>query len=308
LGQEGRLGKCLGRERSMNQRLLSVLAFAFVVSAGASLLLYRLLSSHVSSQAPPAASKLIVASRVLEPGTLVRDGDLRLGDRTGPAPEGALLKREEIVGRGVISTIFADEPFIASRLAPKGGGAGLAALIPNGMRAVAVRVNEIVGVAGFVVPGMRVDVLVSGNPPGNTTSGSVTKTLLQAVQVLSAGQNFQRDTEGKPVSVQVVNLLVTPEQAEMLSLASSQTTIQLVLRNPLDMQIANTPGTAVAQLFRSDMAFPKDSKPGQPIMARPTPRPVHQVPLPAPRPQVVEVIMGTKRVETQFAPAVEVQP
>ena len=225
----------------------------------------------------------------------------------GPAPEGALLKKEEIVGRGVISTIFANEPFIESRLAPKGGGAGLAALIPNGMRAVAIRVNEIVGVAGFVVPGMRVDVLVSGNPPGNTAGGSVTKTLLQYVEVLSAGQNFQKDTEGKPVSVQVVNLLVTPEQAEMLSLASSQTTIQLVLRNPLDTQIAKTPGTAVVQLFRSDMAFPRDEKLGQPAMARPTPRPIRAVPLPS-KPRVVEVILGIKRAETQFTPAVGVKP
>jgi pilus assembly protein CpaB len=292
----------------MNQRLLSVLAFAFIVSAGASLLLYRLLAGRVTSQAPPTASKLILASRVLEPGSLVREGDLRIGDRTGPIPEGALLKQDQIVGRGVISTIFVNEPFIESRLAPKGGGAGLAALIPNGMRAVAIRVNEIVGVAGFVVPGMRVDVLVSGNPPGNTSGGSVTKTLLQYVEVLSAGQNFQKDTEGKPVSVQVVNLLVTPEQAEMLSLASSQTTIQLVLRNPLDTQIAKTPGTAVVQLFRSDMAFPKDEKLGQPVMARPTPRPARPVPLPS-KPRVVEIILGIKRADTQFTPAVvEVKP
>jgi pilus assembly protein CpaB len=292
----------------MNQRLLSVLAFAFIVSAGASLLLYRLLAGRVTSQAPPTASKLILASRVLEPGSLVREGDLRIGDRTGPIPEGALLKQDQIVGRGVISTIFVNEPFIESRLAPKGGGAGLAALIPNGMRAVAIRVNEIVGVAGFVVPGMRVDVLVSGNPPGNTSGGSVTKTLLQYVEVLSAGQNFQKDTEGKPVSVQVVNLLVTPEQAEMLSLASSQTTIQLVLRNPLDTQIAKTPGTAVVQLFRSDMAFPRDEKLGQPVMARPTPRPARPVPLPS-KPRVVEIILGIKRADTQFTPAVvEVKP
>jgi pilus assembly protein CpaB len=128
------------------------------------------------------------------------------------------------------------------------------------------------------------------------------------VEVLSAGQNFQKDTEGKPVSVQVVNLLVTPEQAEMLSLASSQTTIQLVLRNPLDTQIAKTPGTAVVQLFRSDMAFPKDEKLGQPVMARPTPRPARLVPLPS-KPRVVEVILGIKRAEMQFTPAVvEVKP
>ena len=129
------------------------------------------------------------------------------------------------------------------------------------MRAVAIRVNEIVGVAGFVVPGMRVDVLISGSPPGAAALGGVTKTLLQNLEVLSAGQNFQKDAEGKPVSVQVVNLLVTPEQAEMLSLASTQTTIQLVLRNPLDNDVAKTTGSAVSQLFYPGGRPPQEPKP-----------------------------------------------
>ena len=119
----------------------------------------------------------------------------------------------------------------------KGAGGGLASMIPEGMRAVAMRVNEVVGVAGFVTPGMRVDVLISGTPGATNTSAALgvqTKTMLQNMEVLSAGQDFKKDAEGKPIAVQVVNLLVTPEQAEMLSLASTQTTIQLVLRNPLD--------------------------------------------------------------------------
>jgi len=291
----------------MNQRLLSVLAFAFIVSAGASLLLYRLLGGRATTPVSPANTKLILAARVLEPGALIRDVDLRLGDWSGTVPEGALQKKEDIVGRGVISPIFNNEPVVESRLAPKGGGAGLAALIPKGMRAVAIRVNEIAGVAGFVVPGMRVDVLVSGNPPGGASLGGVTKTLLQNVQVLSAGQNFQKDAEGKPVSVQVVNLLVTPEQAEMLSLASSQTTIQLVLRNPLDTQIAKTPGSAVAQLFHSGMVLAPEAKSG--AQAAPVPRPaLPPAAAPAtPKPRMVEVILGTKRTETQFEPR-EVRP
>jgi len=295
----------------MNQRLVSVLAFAFIVSAGASLLLYRLLSSRVTTQAAPNSSKLILAARELEPGTLIRDADLRLGDWTGSLPEGALQKREDIVGRGVISPILGSEPLVESRLAPKGGGAGLAALIPKGMRAVALRVNEIVGVAGFAVPGMRVDVLVSGNPPGAAALGGVTKTLLQNLQVLSAGQNFQKDAEGKPVSVPVVNLLVTPAQAEMLSLASTQTSIQLVLRNPLDTDIAKTNGSAVAQLFHGDAAFPPEAKPGargltRPVAIRPTLPPAA---LPAlPNPRVVEVIHGIKRTETRFEGQGEARP
>src|SRR5580692_9434401 len=235
----------------MNQRLFSVLIFAFVVSAGASLLLYRLIASRVTANAKQPTAQVIVAARNLELGTLVRDSDLRMGDWSGTVPHAALLRKEDVVGRGVMSAIYEGEPILENRLAPKGAGAGLAAMIPAGMRAVAVRVNEVVGVAGFVVPGMRVDILISGSPPGpsNATQGTLTRTLLQNIEVLSAGQDFKKDSEGKPLGVGVVNLLVTPEQAEMLSLASNQTTIQLVLRNPLDTQVAKTPGTAVVELF-----------------------------------------------------------
>jgi pilus assembly protein CpaB len=198
---------------------------------------------------------------------------------------------------------------VETRLAPKGGGAGLAALIPKGMRAVAIRVNEIVGVAGFAVPGMRVDVLVSGSPPG-ATQGAVTQTLLQDVEVLSAGQNFQKDAEGKPASVAVVNLLVTPQQAEMLSLAASQTSIQLVLRNPLDTDIAKTNGSAVLQLFHPNTPFPPAFKttpigPAGNALVRTTPLAASP---PVPKPRVVEVIHGIKRTETQFEPRQEVKP
>lgn len=295
----------------MNQRLISVLAFAFIVSAGASLLLYRLLSGHVTTQAAPKSTKLILCARTLEPGTLIRDADLRVGDWTGTVPEGVIQKKEDIVGRGVISTIFGSEPVVESRLAPKGGGAGLAALIPKGMRAVAIRVNEIVGVAGFAVPGMRVDVLVSGSPPGAAALGGVTRTLLQNVQVLSAGQNFQKDVEGKPISVPVVNLLVTPQQAEMLSLAGTETTIQLVLRNPLDTEIAKTSGSAVVQLFHPGAPLPQEPRSGpsgqkQAAPIRPTPPPA--VLPPSPKPRVVEVIHGVKRTETQFESRGEARP
>src|SRR5215467_7490159 len=233
----------------MNQRLFSVLIFAFVVSAGASLLLYRLISSRVTANAKQPTAQVIVAARNLELGTLLRESDLKMGDWTGPMPQGALLRKEDVVGRGVMAAIYDGEPIVESRLAPKGAGAGLAATIPAGMRAVAVRVNEVVGVAGFVVPGMRVDVLISGNPPGgSTTMGVVSKTLLQNIEVLSAGQNFQKDAEGKPVQVQVVNLLVTPEQAETLNIATDSR-IQLVLRNPSDRDIVTTPGASAAGIF-----------------------------------------------------------
>jgi pilus assembly protein CpaB len=292
----------------MNQRLVSVLAFAFIVSAGASLLLYRLLSGRTTTQAAPRSIKLILAARELEPGTLIRDADIRVGDWAGTIPDGVLRKKEDIVERGVLSPILSGEPIMETRLALKGGGAGLAALIPKGMRAVAIRVNEIVGVAGFAVPGMRVDVLVSGSPPGAATTGAVTQTLLQNVQVLSAGQNFQKDAEGKPVSVPVVNLLVTPQQAEMLSLAANQTSIQLVLRNPLDHDVAKTNGSAVAQLFHPGAPLPQPARAGQTgaVPIRPTAPPAALPP--SPKPRVVEVIHGIKRTETQFESRTEARP
>ena len=291
----------------MNQRLFSVLIFAFVVSAGASLLLYRLIASRVTANAKQPTAQVIVAARTMELGTLIRDSDLKLGDWSGPLPKGSVTRKEDVVGRGVMAAIYEGEPVLENRLAPKGAGAGLAATIPAGMRAVAVRVNEVVGVAGFVVPGMRVDILISGNPPGGLAAvGTVSKTLLQNIEVLSAGQNFQKDAEGKPVQVQVVNLLVTPDQAEILSLASNETRIQLILRNPLDTETTKTNGVALASLYGGT------AKPPEPA---PKPRPVARVVLPAPvkveppkpaPPVMVEVINGAKRVESKFPAGSEV--
>ncbi|MGA3077282.1 MAG: Flp pilus assembly protein CpaB [Bryobacteraceae bacterium] len=298
----------------MNQRFISVLIFAFVVAGCASLLLYRLTTNHGSAQAAPPTTKALLASRNLELGVIIKDSDVKDTPWLGSLPATAVLKREDIIGRGVTTTIYDGEPILENRLAPKGAGGGLAAMIPSGMRAVAVRVNDVVGVAGFVVPGMRVDVLISGNPPnpGAASQGSLTRTLLQNIEVLSAGQDFKKDNEGKPLGVGVVNLLVTPEQAEMLSLASNQTIIQLVLRNPLDTQMAKTPGTAVVELFavngpkkRPDpqkvyvRAAPKPAPPSAPVEVRQAP-PVRQS-------FVMEVINGGKRSETKFDTTPEVK-
>jgi pilus assembly protein CpaB len=294
----------------MNQRLFSVLIFAFVVSAGASLLLYRLIASRVTKANSEPAAQVLVAARNLDLGTLLRESDLKMGGWNGPLPQGALLRKEDVVGRGVMAAIYDGEPIVENRLAPKGAGAGLAATIPAGMRAVAVKVNDVVGVAGFVVPGMRVDVLISGNPPGGAAStGMVSKTLLQNIEVLSAGQNFQKDAEGKPVQVQVVNLLVTPEQAEVVNLASNETKIQLVLRNPLDTQTAKTTGIAMVTLFGGAVKPPEAPRAPRRIAARVTmPTPVFiEAPKPA-GPVMVEVINGTKRMESKFtAPSEGVQ-
>ena len=182
-------------------------------------------------------AQVVVATRDLQIGTLIGPSDVRMGLWAGALPKDALVKLDAALNRGAIANIYEGEPVLADRLAAAGSGGGLAAIIPPGMRASAVKVNDVVGLAGFVTPGMRVDVLMSGiEPGGNPGDGPRVNTLLQNIQVLSAGENLQKDSEGKPHSVQVVNLLVTPEQAEKLTLAGNQAQIQLVLRNPLDTQ------------------------------------------------------------------------
>lgn len=234
----------------MNRRLLTVLLLAFVIAGGCALLVYRVVGNRMVAAKPMATNKVVAASTNLQIGTVISAADLTTVAFAGTPPKDAILNPKDAIGRGVISAIYQGEPIVDNRLAPKGSGGGLAATIPQGMRACAVRVDEVVGVAGFVTPGMRVDVLVSGNPPGeNPALGTVTKTILQNIQVLSAGTDIQKDAEGKPKQVQVVNLLVTPEQAQELSLAANQYKIQLVLRNPLDTKIAEVRSTATGALF-----------------------------------------------------------
>jgi pilus assembly protein CpaB len=290
----------------MNKRFVSVLIFAFLVAGGASLLLYRLTVNNFSAKAAAPASALVAAHN-LDVGVLIHDPDIKSIPWPGPMPANAIKKKEDIIGRGVINAIYDGELIVENRLAPKGAGGGLAGMIPSGMRAVAVRVNDVVGVAGFVIPGMRVDILISGAPPGsNGSSGTLTRTLLQNIEVLSAGQDYKKDSEGKPVMVQVVNLLVTPAQAEMLSLAANQTTIQLVLRNPMDRQAAKTSGTTVGQLF-GGMAEPKAPS-AEPARVTAAPRPVRLPDRPAPPPPfVVEVLNGAARTQSSFVVNPEVK-
>jgi pilus assembly protein CpaB len=287
----------------MNRRLLSILLFALVVSGGASYLVYRLAGNRMNSGSQAPTTRVVMASRNLDIGVLIQHADVKMGEWVGPLPNGTAVKKEAVVGRGVISALYEGEPVRENRLAPLGSGGGLAATIPQGMRACAVKVNEVVGVAGFVIPGMRVDVLITGNPPGSVTNaGPKVKTLLQNIQVLSAGTNFQKDNEGKPVQVQVVNLLVTPEQAEVLSLASNEMHIQLILRNPLDTLVAKTSGTMMSNLFaESGAPVPvKSDRPRSVAPKRVPPLPPPAEKFVAPRIYLIEVLNGPKRTETKF--------
>ena len=285
----------------MNKRFVGVLIFAFVVALGFSTVFYRLLvHQSQTTSAARTTVRLALATKDLEVGAILRDADVKIEDWPGAVPAGATARPQDLVGRGVTTTIYAREPIIESRLAPKGAGGGLAAMIPQGMRAVAVRVNEVVGVAGFVVPGMHVDVLISGNSPGGNL-GTLTKTMLQNIEVLSAGQDFKKDAEGKPVMVQVVNLLVTPEQAEQLSLASNQTTIQLILRNPLDRQMTQTPGAAMSNLFSGGKLRAPQTTENAEARPRPAPKPAAvREPPKKEEPFVMELLSGNKKDTAKF--------
>ena len=215
-------------------------------------------TSNLIAAEPVASGKVVVAAKDLPLGTVLRSQDVRMIDWPGDAlPTGYAAAPGDVVGRGLITSVSANEPLLEVKLAPKGVGGGLAVSIPDGMRALSVRVDEVVGVAGFVLPGTRVDVLATIEP--DQASGqerTVTKVILQNVQTLAAGQKVERDMEGKPQTVTVITLLVTPEQAERLTLASNEGRIQLALRNMLDIAEVETPGVRPTALITSPSANP----------------------------------------------------
>ena len=284
----------------MRERVVTILVLALIIAAGASLIVYRMVQAQIGRNRSLPTTRIVVAAHNLGIGALLHDSDVKLGEWTGPLPKGMISMTQAVVGRGVVAPIYEGEPILESRLALKEAGGGLAATIPPGMRACAVKVNEVVGVSGFAVPGMRVDVLVAGVPPSAAPgAGPRVKTILQNIAVLSAGQDIQKDAEGKPVSTQVVNLLVTPEQAELLSLASNETHIQLVLRNPTDTLVVKVPGSGMTSLFADVNPPPVAAKPVRPSVREKLPV-APQTP-PAPQVFVIEVLNGPKKAQAAFS-------
>jgi len=220
-------------------------------------------------------------------------------------PKGAFSKVEDVLDRPLISNILLEEPVLDGRLAAKGSGLGLAPTIPVGMRAVTVRVNDVASVAGFVLPGMRVDVLVTGRPPSE--DGDITSTVLQNVLVLSAGTTIQADARGQAIQAPTVTLLATPNEAELLTLAGNDGRIQFVLRNSSDQTIEKTSGKAIAVIYGAARKRPEPVRAAAPRpapAAAPAPRP-QQVAAPPPPPppaapvdQIVVIRGNTRTVET----------
>jgi len=240
-------------------------------------------------------SAVIVAASDLQLGAALRQEDLRAIQWPSDAvPAGAFGKPEDLIGRGLIQPVVANELFLPSKLASKEAGAGLPPVIPEGQRALSVRVNDVVGVAGYVLPGTRVDVVATVNPTQQQTDVT-SKVILTNVQVLAAGTKIEQDEKNKPIAVSVVTLLVNPDEAERLTLASTEGKIQLALRNPLDKTAPVTSGIRPAGLMGSAAPVRRVASSGssaRQLQAAP--------PAPAPAP-TVEIIRGDKRAQEVVA-------
>ena len=196
---------------------------------------------------------VIVAAADLDIGAELTREDVRIIEwPANSVPSGAFSTADQVVGRGLIYPVIQNEPILPMKLASKEAGAGLPPAIPPGLRAVSVRVNEVIGVAGYVLPGTRVDVVTTLSPTDQHRDVT-SKVILTNVQVLAAGTKIDRETDkAKPTPVTVVTLLVNPEESERLTLAASEGKIQLALRNPLDKGSTETPGVKPAALFGID--------------------------------------------------------
>ena len=285
----------------MRNRIFAVFAIAVLAGGGLAYGTYNLVQNQPASAASIATQPVVVAAADLQLGSELKKEDLTVVQfPSGQAPEGTFTQPSDIIGRGLIAPIVKNEPVLPSKLASKEAGAGLPPVIPEGMRAVSVRVNEVIGVAGYVLPGTRVDVVATASP-NDERADMTSKVILSNVQVLTAGTRMEQDQEkGKPVQVTVVTLLVNPEQSERLALASTEGKIQLALRNPLDQTSPETPGVKTAALVGNVRTAPA-SKSTAPVRrtARATAPagPVTQtVPMPEPLP-TVEVIRGDKRAQ-----------
>jgi pilus assembly protein CpaB len=238
---------------------------------------------------------VVVAASDLGVGAEIGQDDVRVVEWPANAlPAGAIGEPSEVIGRGLVMPMIQNEPFLPMKLASKEAGSGLPPAIPAGLRAVSVKVNEVIGVAGYVLPGTRVDVVATVSPNGNATD-ITSKVVLTNVQVLAAGTKIERDTDkNKPMPVSVVTLLVDPEEAERLTLASTEGKIQLALRNPLDKTTPSTHGIRPAALL--GFAAPAQRAAVRTKIASGAAAPT-SAPIAAPVPDVptVEIIRGDKR-------------
>jgi pilus assembly protein CpaB len=282
----------------MDKRLLTVVMVAVLVALVITAVFYQITVGRKPAQADVVTKELVVATRELPMGAKITAQDVRLVDYPEQAyPAGGFDSIDNVLERSVVQPILVNEAVVGGRVTEPGAGVGLAPKIPEGMRAVAIAVNQVSGVSGFLLPGSKVDVLLTGTPL--TEEGRATTTVLENLEVLSTAHKVEPGDDGRPENVPVVNLLVTPEQAELLTLAAAEGRIQLVLRNPNDkIETAEERDIARADdLFvKGQVKKPRASGGGGPVRPRPV---AAALPPPPPPAYEIEMIRGNQRsVET----------
>src|SRR5437870_3945576 len=277
-------------------RLLIGLVIALVIAFLLSSFVYKQFQK-ASIVAPTSTQNLVVAAVPLPLGTRLDASNLRTIQWPASQQVAGMYSRvEDVANRAIITPLAQNEPVLEAKLAAKESGAGLSATIPEGMRGVSVAVNEVVGVAGFVTPGTMVDVLVTGRIIGSQSgqgAGDITRTFLENIRVLAAGQKVEQDREGKPQTVAVITLLVTPDEASKLTMAANDGKIQLALRNTVDTKRNDPPTIQQGDLFTASgakLTIKPSGGGGKKSAAPPT----------LPPPYVIEVITGSKRENKSF--------
>lgn len=304
-----------------NKRLLFVLGSAVVFGLLAAVSVSRYLSDAQASSRN--MNNVVVAKVDIPLGTKIAAEQLSTVQfPTDAMPEGTFDKAEKLVGRVAVVGVAAREPITDFKLAPEGSQGGISAVIPAGYRAMTVKVDDVIGVAGFLTPGTMVDVLTVIDPPGNTISNNpISKIVLQNVKVLASGQNLDKPKDEREAdAVKAVTLQVTPDQAEKLALASTEGKLRLMLRNMIDQDDEQTQGADKRSLLSGEHATPapepgslKSEQKTQPAPApvrrapRTQPRVAQAAPVEAPKPQPtppprpnVEMIQGTKKSTVEF--------
>jgi pilus assembly protein CpaB len=274
-------------------RLLFIGVLALALGGLLSSVVYKRLQAGATAPRKPGVD-IVVAANDLQVGAKLEDRDLRVVNWPAEGlPDGVIHQKSRAIGRGVLQPLSKGEFILTNKLADK-DVAGLPALIPPGMRAVSVRVNDVTAVAGFVLPGTRVDVLLTGNPGAG--GESVTTTVLENVEVLATGQKLERNAAGEPLSSAVITLKVSPEDAQKLTLASQEGRIQLSLRNPLDTGQQKIASVRNGALYFGAGAAPVSQGPH-------TVKVKHATPAPAPTkssPYTIELIRGNEKKQVNF--------
>ena len=279
-------------------RHILIVTIAVVTATLASYGIYRAIARIPVREVEVARTFVVVAARALPPGVRLTANDIRLAAWPSGSPvAGSFSATEAVIDRALLASVVENEPLLETKVAPLAAGAGLSPVIPPGMRAMAVKVNEVIGVAGYLDPGTRVDLVVTIRNREQSTS----RTVVSNVQVLSAGTRYEQEKarvdNAAPMTAAVVTLLVAPQDAERIALAQAEGQIMLVLRNPLDTEPTTTAGVRMNALF-GESAEP----PPAPVVRRVAPRPPVVAAAPvvaAPAPYRVEAIRAAKRTEEE---------